>query len=156
VSTDAGRGIIVSKATTILRSAVTERQQRLVDIDVVIYRLIDEQIELEKQVEHLTSAINILAKPQGCPRGMYQNGGRLERARAMLLTGYSMRQIRSQTGMASATITKLRHVLKDEGIEPVCGCGQPTTHRGWCSVRFARSPARQSFMRRWHQTKEPG
>jgi hypothetical protein len=33
---------------------------------------------------------------------------------------------------------------------PLCKCGQPVTHRGWCSVRFANSPKRKKFMERWN------
>ena len=31
-----------------------------------------------------------------------------------------------------------------------CACGQIRGHRGWCSVRYKASAARQQFMERWH------
>ena len=37
-----------------------------------------------------------------------------------------------------------------ERVEAFCGCGKPLRHRGWCSIRFARSPARQAVMARLH------
>lgn len=36
---------------------------------------------------------------------------------------------------------------------PLCECGKPSTHRGWCKWRFARSPARQVVVQRWHKPK---
>jgi hypothetical protein len=41
-----------------------------------------------------------------------------------------------------------------ERVETLCACGKSIRHRGWCSVRFERSPARQRFMLRWHPPKD--
>ena len=32
---------------------------------------------------------------------------------------------------------------------PLCKCGRPVTHQGWCAHRFANSEKRQRFMGRW-------
>jgi hypothetical protein len=40
-----------------------------------------------------------------------------------------------------------------EMVEAICACGKSIRHRGWCSVRFSRSLARQRFMLRWHPPK---
>lgn len=88
-------------------------------------------------------------------KGMYQKGDdRLERAGALLAKGASLRQVSSATGMAKGTVAKLRKVLMlAAGINPRCPCGQLAGHRGWCSHRYANSPARQEVIARLHDKK---
>lgn len=41
------------------------------------------------------------------------------------------------------------------GDEPLCPCGRPVRHKGWCFWRYRNSSARQEFMKQWHvQSKE--
>jgi len=90
-------------------------------------------------------------------RGMYAQGDKLEKAAKLLEEGKSVRKIVELTGMSKGTVSKLRSILKETlGIEPVCGCGLPATHQGFCSFRVTNSPNRQEFLKKWHlkQKKE--
>ncbi len=85
------------------------------------------------------------------PRGMYAKAGKLERVGKLLLKGYSNRRVSRETGVHRDTIGKFRRALKEVyGIEFICECGRRSNHRGWCSVRFAKSPARQALMKKLH------
>jgi hypothetical protein len=59
--------------------------------------------------------------------------------------GYSMREIRRETGIAMATIERHQKLLDLDGID--CPCGQPVRHRGYCPVRYARYEERQRYQR---------
>lgn len=73
------------------------------------------------------------------------------RAREALLRGESIRRVRDLTGLSLATITALRKEIRASTATPIlCACGQDASHRGWCAVRFAKSPKRQAFMAGWH------
>lgn len=61
--------------------------------------------------------------------------------------GASIRLISRATGLNRSTV---RQFLREIQAVPVCKCGQPATHQGWCRPRFQASELRQKFMRRWH------
>ncbi len=86
----------------------------------------------------------------GLVRGMYSKGGNLEIAKRMVLEGNCNRDVRRATGMHMQTVAKLRRIIESEQGSPImCACGSPATHRGWCSVRYAKSPKRQKFIGQW-------
>lgn len=62
--------------------------------------------------------------------------------------GGTVREVSRLAGVNRNTVKRYRDKYADECV---CPCGKPLKHRAWCSHRFAKSPARQEFMRRWHQ-----
>lgn len=84
--------------------------------------------------------------------GRWQSGGGhyLPAQTAALLLehlklGLSHRAIGRELGVAKNTVhryEKLHGPFK-------CPCGRERTHRGWCSARLKRSPARISFLKAW-------
>jgi len=69
--------------------------------------------------------------------------------------GNGIRKTSKETGVAKNTVTKIQRVVIAEKITtdeviPICKCGQPVGHKGWCSYRLAESPKRQEFlMEKW-------
>ena len=69
--------------------------------------------------------------------------------------GEEIRKISRETGVSKNTVTHIQRVVIAEKIStgeavPLCGCGQPAGHNGWCSHRLAESPKRQKFlMEKW-------
>jgi hypothetical protein len=61
--------------------------------------------------------------------------------------GYPIRKIARMTKLALNTVTF--HIARMGLQAGYCGCGAKGTHRGWCSYRYALSPARQAFIRKW-------
>ncbi len=61
--------------------------------------------------------------------------------------GGSLRGIARELGISKDTVSSYRKLWlsHDFKIDP-CPCGQEAVHRGWCSVRFARSPRRQAVL----------
>lgn len=60
----------------------------------------------------------------------------------------TLRGIQAATGAHKDTIVRHQKLL---GLDKLnCACGRSLRHRGFCSVRYARSAGRQEFMRRWH------
>ena len=70
---------------------------------------------------------------------------RVAELRRSLDSGFGVRATSVALGIAKNT------VMRYAKLEPPrrCACGQPLSHRGWCSVRLARSPSRQAFLARW-------
>lgn len=68
--------------------------------------------------------------------------------------GDSIRKTSRETGVSKTTVTNIQRVMVAEKIErneavPLCACGQPAGHKGWCSYRLAASPKRQQFLKEW-------
>lgn len=63
----------------------------------------------------------------------------------LLKLGLSHRAIRSELGVAKGTVH--RYEVMHGPFR--CPCGRERTHRGWCSERLKRSPARIIFLRNW-------
>lgn len=66
----------------------------------------------------------------------------------ILLTvlGCSIRQVARAVGVAKNTVIRYKRLFVDvEDIRP-CECGQPASHKGWCSSRYSHSEARQKTM----------
>lgn len=72
------------------------------------------------------------------------------RARAVILfkEGMSVRHIRKLTGLAHNTLLIIRKEIIDQ--LPLCGCGQPSGHSGWCKPRFQDSSRRQKALAKLH------
>ena len=75
---------------------------------------------------------------------------------SMIVSGeYSIREICKETDYAKNTIMilvrKILAVRQKNGMPDIlCPCGKPIqTHKGWCSFRYNKSEARQSFIRNW-------
>jgi transposase-like protein len=67
--------------------------------------------------------------------------------------GNTARHATRVLGLASNTVRTAYRKLR-ERLGPVkCACGQEAGHRGWCKVRFQKSPKRQAFMKRWDPPK---
>jgi len=66
----------------------------------------------------------------------------------LLGAGKSVREVETMTGVPKKTVSDIRKdVMRNSDV--FCGCGQEAGHKGWCSFRYDRSPARQAFMTRW-------
>lgn len=72
----------------------------------------------------------------------------VEQIEILTRKGVSMRGIARELGLAKGTATRYQRSLGLNNL--TCLCGKPINHKYWCKVRFARSPARQAFMERWH------
>lgn len=81
---------------------------------------------------------------------MYSKGGQLSKLRAAIMGGFTAREAARAVGCDKNTANRCQRLLRAEGIVPICECGKPASHRGWCAARFARSPARQDVIRRLH------
>jgi hypothetical protein len=76
----------------------------------------------------------------------------------LLLAGRSIREVAEKSGASRDKIAKLRDQLiitlsnigLDETPLTVCECSQEAGHKGWCSVRLAKSPKRQATMKKLH------
>lgn len=64
-----------------------------------------------------------------------------------LTDGHSIRKASEMAGVAKGTAQKYMRELRAAGMNPLCGCGQPSGHKGWCAERYKNSPARQAFVR---------
>lgn len=91
--------------------------------------------------------------------GLYRQNGKLDRAFDLLRSGNSIRATARAAGMGHATVIKLNRLMRihaeAQGLiyEPKCGCGKPSTHRGWCVYRYNQSPVRQAAMKKLHDTQ---
>lgn len=63
-----------------------------------------------------------------------------------IAAGLSGRAIARLAGVSYNTV--LRYLPAER---PACACGQSAGHRGWCGVRYRRSPSRQAFIARWRR-----
>jgi len=59
--------------------------------------------------------------------------------------GESLRRIAAKFGIAKNTALRYKQF---SSVPDKCPCGERYGHRGWCSVRFKQSPARQALMAR--------
>jgi len=67
----------------------------------------------------------------------------------LISKGKGNRLIERETGVSKNTVKKIRQdIITETGNEPLCKCGQPATHKGWCSERFKKSPKRQATMKK--------
>lgn len=64
----------------------------------------------------------------------------------MFSGGVGIREGARRTGISKATAAKYFKTLP---IVPLCGCGEPVTHQGWCKVRFSKSEKRQETVRKF-------
>lgn len=66
--------------------------------------------------------------------------------------GWSERAIARDLEIAKGTVTRYkRMILASMVVTVICPCGKKAFHRGWCSARYAQSPRRKQFMRKWRQ-----
>jgi hypothetical protein len=73
-----------------------------------------------------------------------------EQTEAALLCAFSDgASIRGAARFAGTCVQTSRRVWRTLDPKPLCKCGRPATHKGWCSARFASSKPRQEFMDRW-------
>jgi hypothetical protein len=75
--------------------------------------------------------------------------------KARLLEGQSLRQIADALLISKDTVGRYMTIVKEQNGLIFCPCGQPAGHRGWCSIRYARSSARQAFIARWQASRPP-
>lgn len=75
-----------------------------------------------------------------------------EQTKAVLLRQFSLgKGIRASARIAGVSHGTAQRYFRQLGEIPNCGCGLPSTHQGWCAVRFGSSKKRQEFMREWHE-----
>lgn len=84
-------------------------------------------------------------------RGIYGRHGKAQKAFILLAQGRSSRAVTRETGVAKNTVKRIKDILEAISGKISCPCGGPSGHRGWCSIRFKESPARQEAMRRFHR-----
>ncbi len=86
---------------------------------------------------------------------MYSRSGALQKIIELIRGGLPNREVSRQTGAATTTVARARYELeKKERCSFLCKCGGRATHRGWCSYRFERSPARQEFIKMFGRKRE--
>lgn len=72
----------------------------------------------------------------------------------ILIEGGSIRGAAREVGVSPTTVLAYRKAYfppdYEDQIKP-CPCGRAAGHRGWCSVRFERSPRRQATMAAMHE-----
>lgn len=79
---------------------------------------------------------------------IYKNKvGKYRLAAYLLGMGRSIREVESLVGISKKTVNDIRKSIM-RNADVLCGCGQEIGHKGWCSFRYDRSPARQAFMSR--------
>jgi hypothetical protein len=62
-------------------------------------------------------------------------------------SGMSIRFVSKQVGVSKQTVNSYFKLLRMKLGTVLCPCGAVAGHRGWCSLRFAASPARQLWIR---------
>lgn len=91
------------------------------------------------------------------PRAKFVYRDPLKREQLALLdkylsAGMSIRAAMRLTGFSKQTVNNRRkYIVYHCPSLPSCSCGRPSGHRGWCSDRVSRSPARMEFLSRWHR-----
>ena len=64
----------------------------------------------------------------------------------LLADGFGVREIASIVGASKITVNRYRKIIVCNGaVRLICPCGAAAGHRGWCSWRYQRSPARQAL-----------
>lgn len=84
----------------------------------------------------------------------YPRGGKLRNIYDALVAGGGIRAVARTLNVHKTTVGKVRRQIVKQSGEILCACGLPTTHQGWCRVRFAASPKRQAVMRKLHRASE--
>jgi len=77
---------------------------------------------------------------------------KIARMEELFASGFGVRATARIVGVSKNTA---RAYFPSIGGEPLCPCGKPVRHQGWCSWRYEHSPARQLFMKRWHSGEAP-
>jgi len=98
----------------------------------------------------------------------YISNDKYEAVLENLQDGYSIREVARAVHVAVGTVLRARASLLetiadlekydpcDEGWGLKCPCGREGGHRGWCSWRLKRSPARRAVLRRMHASQGGG
>lgn len=82
---------------------------------------------------------------------------KVETLRQAFLSGESVRGAMRQAGVAKLTVEKFYREFRESGMQqPLCACGRESGHKGWCSHRYSKSEARQTFMEHWGKPKQNG
>lgn len=82
---------------------------------------------------------------------------KVETLRQAFLSGESVRGAMHQAGVAKLTVEKFYREFRESGMQqPLCACGRESGHKGWCSHRYSKSEARQTFMEHWGKPKQNG
>lgn len=93
------------------------------------------------------------------PKGRKGGGGNfLKPAKVALIigslsAGQSIRVTAKIAGCDKHTVQRYCKMLlaANPNARGMCACGKPNSHKEWCKVRYAKSPARQAFMKRWNK-----
>lgn len=81
----------------------------------------------------------------------YLPKAKIDKLVACYQRGKTARTAARLCGVADATArTAYRTMRRILGVA-LCPCGQPSTHQGWCRVRYRQSEKRQAFMKNWHR-----
>lgn len=86
---------------------------------------------------------------------------RFEKTLYLIGEGETVRSIAKKAGISRGTAAKMKREFLEEAASPefnlpvLCQCGKQSDHRGWCSWRYAKSPARQATMKRLHALQRP-
>lgn len=82
---------------------------------------------------------------RGC--GNYLHPRTAERLVECLRLGLSLREAAREAGCGRGTAIRYERLNGPF----TCPCGRERKHRGWCSERLKRHPARQQFLRQWFE-----
>lgn len=72
---------------------------------------------------------------------------------AAFLVGKSVRVVARAFHCTKCTALRYRAMAtaQNGGALPLCSCGRPAGHKGWCHDRVQRSVKRQEFLTRWRK-----
>jgi len=89
------------------------------------------------------------------PRGLRARGDQLATLITAIVNGDSLREIACTVGVTRETVDKARRIVEALLGRPIlCRCGREArTHRGWCGMRMAKSPARQRTVAALHASQ---
>lgn len=67
----------------------------------------------------------------------------LDQLETMFRDSFTIRQVAKGLGLSKCTVTKYQRQLNLHTLH--CACGKGINHRGWCKVRYQRSPSRMKY-----------
>ena len=74
---------------------------------------------------------------------------KIESVKVLADQHYSNRQIAKELHLSRSTIAA---ILRDHN-RPICQCGRPVNHNGWCEMRTGISPHRLAYLEQAKHTK---
>lgn len=74
------------------------------------------------------------------------------KAAQMLISGSTVREAAELSGLSKTKVCTIERRILPK-LSANCQCGEPRGHRGWCSARLEKSPARQKTLATMHKAQ---